>query len=240
MYCTLQTRYQCAVEHGVTVVTPDWILDCDSHGTRLSESSYHPSLLELEEEAASAEPNETLDGPNSVREYEEKDGVIVAGNEMTKPFQNKTEEKEICFPSTSTEETPVESNNLLEMKLQAWNEDSVSSILEGIVFHIVDYPHCVGEETIDKWKKVNDIFHKMMSYYIITLQVIYSNAGTVIDHYDASRCTHLLAQRTSSEMCTKVCDFFMKFVVLKIFIIGCVCVLDRLWLTENVLAQRIG
>ena len=199
--CTLQTRYQCAVEHGVTVVTPDWILDCDSNGTRLLESSYHPSLLEFEEQSPSDDkPN----GPSSVREYKDKDNTTVSENEMTEPFQHKTEEKEKCFPSTSTEETTVESNNHLEMKSQGWNEDSTSSILEGIIFHIIDYPYCVGEETIEKWKKVN-IFNAKMSYYVITHQVICSHGGIIIDHYDAVRCTHLLAQRTNNEMCRKVC-----------------------------------
>ena len=137
------------MEHGVTVVSPDWILDCDSNGTRLSESSYHPSLLEFEETVASSDkPN----GPSSVGECEDKDDIPVEENEVTEPLQNKAEEK---FPSTSTEETIVESNNHLELKPQAWNEDSTSSILEGISFHIIDYPGCVGEETIEKWKKVN-------------------------------------------------------------------------------------
>ena len=143
------------MEHGVTVVSPDWILDCDSNGTRLSESSYHPSLLEYEEEtAAAAASNDKPNGPSSVRECEDKDNFPVGENEVTESLQNKAEEK---FPSTSTEETIMESNNHLELKPQAWNEDSTSSILEGIIFHIIDYPVCVGEETIEKWKKV-DIF----------------------------------------------------------------------------------
>ena len=157
----MQTRYQCAVEHGVSVVTPDWILDCDTRGARLPESSYHPSLLELEEQQTAAAESETLNGPSFVGENEEN--FIVAGDykenigdNFTEPLQNKTEETEKCFPSTSTEEAAIESNNHLELKPHAWSEDSTSSILEGITFYIIDYPQCVGEETIEKWKKVNN------------------------------------------------------------------------------------
>ena len=46
----------------------------------------------------------------------------------------------------------------------------------------------------------------MSYYYVISHQVIYSHGGTVIDCYDTVKCTHLLAQRTSSEICRKVCS----------------------------------
>jgi len=134
------------------VVTPDWILDCDSHSTRLSESLYHPSLFELEDQAAVTAPTEIFNGPSSVVKQEEK--TIVTRSEVTESFQKKTEEKEKCFSSTSTEETIAESNTHLELKPKVWNEDSTSYILEGITFYITDYPQCVGEETIEKWKKV--------------------------------------------------------------------------------------
>ena len=141
------------MEHGVNVVTPDWILDCDAHSTRLSESSYHPSSLEFDEQTA-AGTDEALNGPSSVEEHDEED-VIVAADEVTESFENKTEEQEKCFPSTSTEVSTIDANNHLELKSQDWNEGSTSSILDGIVFHIIDYPQCVGEDTIEKWKKVN-------------------------------------------------------------------------------------
>ena len=136
----------------MNVVTPDWILDCDSHSTRLSESLYHPSLFELEDQAAVATSAEIFNGPSSV--VEQKENTIVTGSEVTESLQKKAEEKEKCFSSTSTEEAITESNNHLELKPKAWSEDSTSYILEGITFYITDYPQCVGEETIEKWKKV--------------------------------------------------------------------------------------
>ena len=47
-----------------------------------------------------------------------------------------------------------------------------------------------------------------MSCYcnVISYQVIYSHSGTVIDYYDTVKCTHLLAQHTSSKICRKVCN----------------------------------
>ena len=141
------------MEHGIHVVTPDWILDCDAHSTRLSESAYHPLSLEFDEQIA-AGSGEALNGPTSPGEHEEED-VIVPDNEITEPLESKPEEQEKCFPSTSTEVSTVDSNNHLELKSQVLNEGSTSYILEGIVFHIIDYPQCVGEDTIRKWKKVN-------------------------------------------------------------------------------------
>lgn len=180
---TTGDRYQCAVEHGVNVVTPDWILDCDAHSTRLPESSYHPSVLAYEEETP-AVSSEAFNGPSSVGEHEEN--VVLTENDVAETFQNKAEEQEKYFPSTSTEDTTIESTNHLGIKPQVWKETSSSSVLEGMVFHIIDYPQCIGEETIEKWKKV-----------------ICSNGGVIMDHYDTVKCTHLLAQRTGSEMCRK-------------------------------------
>ena len=140
------------MEHGVNVVTPDWILDCDAHGARLPESSYHPSLLEFHEQAVTT-PFETINGLSSFKEHK---NPLATGNEMVEAFQNKEEEqRERVFPSTSNEETPGDSNTPVEQKPLIWNETSTSSILEGFVFYIIDYPECVGKDTIDKWNKVN-------------------------------------------------------------------------------------
>lgn len=133
------------------MVTPDWILDCDAHSTRLSESSYHPSVLAYKEETP-AVSNEAFNGPSSVGEHEEN--VVLTENDVAETFQNKAEEQEKYFPSTSTEDTTIESTNHLGIKPQVWKETSSSSVLEGMVFHIIDYPQCIGEETIEKWKKV--------------------------------------------------------------------------------------
>jgi len=140
------------MEHGVNVVTPDWILDCDIHGTRLSESLYHPSLLEFDEQTTAAS-SEALNGPSSLEDH---DKFNASKNEMAESVQSKTEEQEKNFPS-SNKETAADSNNLTEQKPQIWNEALGSSILQGIIFHIIDYPQCVGNETIEKWKKVEHV-----------------------------------------------------------------------------------
>lgn len=150
--CALQTRYQCAMEHGVNVVTPDWILDCDASVARLSESSYHPSLLEYNDQTVAAASSGSLNGPSSVGEHEEN--FTTVENEMAEPFLSRTDEQEKSFPTTSNEETVVSSSTNVEQKSQAWNEAAASSILNGIIFHIVDYPQCVGRVTIEKWEKV--------------------------------------------------------------------------------------
>ena len=137
-------------------MTPDWILDCDAHGTKLSESAYHPSLLEFDNQTATVE---ALNGPSSAGEHEEI--FTATENEMSESFQNKTDEQMKSYPSTSSDEkAAAELSSSVEQKLQAWDENSTSSVLEGIVFHIIDYPQCVGEETIKKWKKVRYILIK--------------------------------------------------------------------------------
>lgn len=140
------------MEHGVNVVTPDWILDCDVHGTRLSECLYHPSLLEFDEQTTTAS-SETLNGPSSFGDHNK---LNATDNEMAEPVQSKIEEQGKNFPSTSNKETAVGSNSL-EQKPQSCNEALGSSILQGIIFHIIDYPQCVGNETIEKWKKVGRV-----------------------------------------------------------------------------------
>jgi len=68
----------------------------------------------------------------------------------------------------------------------------------------------------------------------ITDQVIYSHGGIVLKKYDPVLCTHLIAQRTNSEICRKVGDCSIRVFELSD------CYFDRPWLMESALVLPIG
>ena len=49
-----------------------------------------------------------------------------------------------------------------------------------------------------------------MTLYYIADQVIHGHGGIVLEKYDPVLCTHLIAQRTNSEICRKVGDCSIK------------------------------
>ena len=55
--------------------------------------------------------------------------------------------------------------------------------------------------------------------------MITSHSGTVIGCYDTVKCTHLLAQRTSSEICKRVCSGFICVLQIVLFVCMCVCLI---------------
>ena len=163
----MQTRYQCAMDHGVNVVSPDWVLDCIEQDVKLSETSYHPSLLEPAEPSPT---REVQNGPSSLGNHvghmSPDDAVPVTPEaskmETSTPCPTITIEAVGSTTSTaagshkSMDSTWSHSKSTENHQSGSLNEgETTSNILQGIVFSIVDYPGCVGTEAIEKWNKVS-------------------------------------------------------------------------------------
>jgi len=176
---SLQTRYQCAMEHGVNVVSPDWILDCIEQDVKLSETSYHPSLLEPAEPSPA---REVQNGPSSLGNHV---GHGSPDNSMPVPLEASKMEATIACPtitieavgstatSASSHRSTMDSSGSMGSHSKSMEGQSglsiqtetTSHILQGIVFTIVDYPKCVGDEAIEKWKKVQIVFDDIILHY---------------------------------------------------------------------------
>ena len=155
------------MDHGVNVVSPDWVLDCIEQDVKLSETSYHPSLLEPAEPSPA---REVQNGPSSLGNHV---GHISPDNSVpVTPEASKIESTIPCptitieavgstvtaassHKSMDSSESMGSHSKSIEGQSGPSNQSGTTSrILQGIVFSIIDYPRCVGEEAIEKWKKV--------------------------------------------------------------------------------------
>jgi len=149
------------MDHGVNVVSPDWVLDCIEQDIKLSETTYHPSLLEPAESSPTAE---VQNGPSSLGNHV---GHMSPDNGVSVTPEPSKMDASIPCPTNNIEaigstSTAVGSHKSMDNMCKSTDNQSGSSnqsettshILQGIVFSIVDYPRCVGAEAIEKWNKV--------------------------------------------------------------------------------------
>ena len=118
----LQEKYACALKRaGISIVTPDWVLDCISEKAKKDEALYHPRLIIYEEEEEEEEEeveNEEQDSANEASSDEKSSpassqGGSPAGDPQFSPKANAEKAKgELMFDDSSDSSPEKQERNL--------------------------------------------------------------------------------------------------------------------------------
>uniref|UniRef100_A0A480QU99 PAX-interacting protein 1 n=1 Tax=Sus scrofa TaxID=9823 RepID=A0A480QU99_PIG len=115
-------KYACALKRaGISIVTPDWVLDCISEKAKKDEALYHPRLIIYEEEEEEEEEeveNEEQDSANEASSDEKSSpassqGGSPAGDPQFSPKANAEKAKgELMFDDSSDSSPEKQERNL--------------------------------------------------------------------------------------------------------------------------------
>ena len=164
----------------MSVVTPDWILDCIDLGKRVEESDYRPSSSSNGGPCQTS--TKTLSVTTSILQTVTTDQIENGDNEpathvteSTPHTSNEVEgaatlstnstllpsngaKEELPSPSSpSTHTSPhlkeKENTETSQKSLEAGCGDS-PTLLRGVAICLCDYQECMEPDTVDKWKQV--------------------------------------------------------------------------------------